>query len=62
LYAISITESSTKHAETIPLRNNTEFHMPRLTNITWPCVYSIISTQELKQPPNSTHQSACPGN
>jgi hypothetical protein len=55
LNAISITESSTQHAETIPL--NTEFHMPRPANIAWPCVCSFASTQELQQPPNSIHQS-----
>jgi len=52
-------ENSTQQAETIPL--NTEFHMPRQTNITWPRAYSFASTQELQEPPYSKHQSACPG-
>lgn len=59
LYAISVTKNSTQQAETKPL--NTEFHMSRPTNITWPCVYSFVSTQQLQQPPNSINQSACPG-
>ena len=53
LYAISIRANSIKHAETIPRRNNTELHMSRPTNITWPCVHSSIRTQQLQQPPNS---------